>query len=122
MTKLLIATPPDYFHGNMPTALIINPDSEEKDALQEWIKTYDIEMTIYIYDNSDNIDWLLNVAKQVDSIYFNLDNSKDISYYYISYLVALPKVMYKVENNTYTIINKDRIYNIDEYIQRNWMD
>lgn len=122
MTKLLIATPPDYFHGNMPTALIINPNTEEKDFLQEWLKENELEMSIYIYDNSNNIEWLLNVAKQVDSIYFNVDSALDISYYYISYLVALPNVMYRADNNIYSIINKDRIKDINEYIQRNWMD
>lgn len=121
MSKFLIATPPDYFHGNMPTSLIINPDSEEKDILQEWIKENDIEMTLYVYDNSQSIEWLLNVAKMSDSIYFNLDNTKDISYYYISYLVSLPNVMYQSQSNDYSIINKDRIYNINEYIQRNWV-
>jgi hypothetical protein len=121
VSKFLIVTTPDYFHGNMPTSLIINPSTEEKEILQAWIKDNDVEMLLYVYDNSQDIEWLLNVAKMSDSIYFNLDNSTDISYYYISYLVSLPKVMYQAQNNDYSIINKDRIQNIDEYIQRNWM-
>lgn len=120
--KLLIITSPDYFHGNIQRALLINPTAEEKNLVQEWLKENDNEMALYLYNNDDNICWLLNVASTSDSIYFNIDNTTDISYNYISYLISNTKVTYKSLNIDYSLINQNRTYDINEYIQRNWLD
>ena len=120
-SKILIVTSPDYFHGNMTKVLLINPTVEEKLFVQEFLKSNDLELIIYVYNNDQNIPWLLNVASTSDSIYFNIDNTTDLSYNYTSYLISNPRVTYKSQNLDYSLINKDRIYNIDEYIQRNWM-
>ena len=121
-SKLLIVTSPDYHHGNMIKSLLINPTADEKNQVQEWLRDSDLEMTLYVYNNDANITWLLNIASTADSIYFNVDNTTDLSYHYSSYLISNPKVAYKSQHLDYSIINKDRIYNIDEYIQRNWLD
>ena len=120
--KLLIVTSPDYFHGNMMKALIINPTADEKNLLQEWLKESNLEMALFVYNNDRDINWLLNIASTVDSIYFNVDNTTDISYNYISYLISNQKVTYNSRELDYSIINNNRIYSINEYIQRNWLD
>jgi hypothetical protein len=119
--KILIITSPDYFHGNMMKALLINPIADEKNLVQDWFKDNDIEMTLYVYNNDDDITWLLNIVSTSDSIYFNVDNTTDISYNYISYLISNPKVTYKSQNLDYSLINQNRTYDINEYIQRNWL-
>ena len=103
-------------------SLLVNPTAEEKTFVQEWVKEYNDDMVFYVYNNDDDISWLLNVASITDSIYFNVDNTTDISYNYISYLIANPKVTYKSLNLDYSLINQNRTYEINEYIQRNWMD
>lgn len=102
--------------------LLINPTAEEKNSVQEWLRNNDIEMTLYIYNNDDDIIWLLNVVSMIDSAYFNLDNTKDISYHYASYLISSPRVTYKSENIDFSIINRDKVYNINEYIQKQWLE
>ena len=76
-------------------ALLINPTADEKNHVQEWLKENDIDMCLYVYNNDNDAAWLLNIASTSDSIYFNVDNSTDISYNYISYLIANQKVTYK---------------------------
>ena len=105
----------------MMRCFLINPTAEEKNSVQEWLKFNDMEMILYVYNNDGDITWLLNVAAIADSIYFNLDNSNDISYHYKSYLIGNPRVTYKSENIDFSIINKDKVYNINEYIQRHWL-
>ena len=122
MNKISIVTSPDYYHANTERVLLINPSAEEKNLVHEWLKDNDVEMVLYVYNSDNNIEWLLNIADSVESTYFNIDNTTDISYNYISYLISKPKVTYKSEKLDYSILNKDRIYNIDEYIQRNWLD
>ena len=106
----------------MIKVLLINPTADEKNHVQEWLKEYDSDMALYIYNNDDNINWLLNVASTVNSTYFNIDNTSDISYNYVSYLIANPKVTYSSKILNYDLINQNRTYNINEYIQRNWLD
>ena len=103
-------------------ALIINPTADEKNLLQEWLKESNLEMALFVYNNDRDINWLLNIASTVDSIYFNVDNTTDISYNYISYLISNQKVTYNSRELDYSIINNNRIYSINEYIQRNWLD
>ena len=90
--NLFIITSPDYYHGNINKVLLINPTADEKNHVQEWLKENDTELCLYVYNNDDDANWLLNVASTSNSIYFNVDNSTDISYNYISYLIANPKV------------------------------
>lgn len=119
--KILIVTAPDYYHGEVPKHLLINPTADEKNAAQEWLKAHDVDMTLYLYNNNKEIQWLLNVAAMVDTIYFNVDNTSDISYHYSSYLISNPQVTYKCVSLDFSPINKDKVYNINEYIQRYWM-
>lgn len=105
----------------MIKALLINPTADEKNLVQEWFKDNDVDMTLYVYNNDKDISWLLNVASTSDSIYFNVDNTSDISYNYISYLISNSKVTYKSQQLNYNLINQNRTYDINEYIQRNWL-
>lgn len=106
----------------MMKTLLINPTADEKNLVQEWLKDNNIEMTLYVYNNDEDIIWLINVASTSNSIYFNIDNTSDLSYNYISYLISNPKVTYKSQKLDYSLINQNRTYDINEYIQRNWVD
>lgn len=120
--KLFLVTPPDYYHNNLFKGLLINTSDEEKKQVQDWLSQSDKEMILYLYDNSKDITWLINVLKQVNTAYINVDNSKDISYYYVSYLVGHANITWNSEGQDLSVINKDQVRNINEYIQRNWME
>lgn len=119
--KLIIATPPDYYHANSKRILLINPTLEEKEKIQNWLKKHDdLEIILYVYNNDSDIIWLLNNLEMSDTVYFNIDNCEDISYYYVSYIVSFPKVTYKNKFD-YSIINSDKVEEIDEFIQRQYV-
>ena len=122
--KILLITSPDYYHGSMiEKSLLINPTADEKFAVQEYLKDKeDLDLILFVYNNDNDITWLLNVASTSNSIYFNLDNTTDLSYNFASYLIANQKVTYRSEKIDYSIINNNRTYDINEYIQRNWLD
>lgn len=122
MNKVTIITYPDYFHDQSKKVLIINATAEERNAINEFLLKYDIEITIYLYNNEDHIEWLLNVAKQVNNVYLNVDNSSDKSYYYMSYLVSLTNTKWDSETIDYSILNKGKVSNINDYMARYWLD
>lgn len=119
---LTLVTPPDYYHNSQFKSLIVNPSEEEKTTISDCLKYNDISISVYLYDNSENIEWLLNVTNTANTVYINVDNSKDLSYYYLSYLVSQPNVTWKSDRVDYSIINKDQARNINEYIQKHWLD
>lgn len=120
MNKVTLITYPDYYHDASKKVLLVNTTTEERSLVNNWLLANPIEITVYLYNNDDQIEWLLNVVNQVDTAYINVDNSNDISYYYMSYLVSLTNTKWNSRID-YSIINKGKVSNIDEYVARNWL-
>lgn len=111
-------TYPDLYHAECHKIALINLLPEEKLSVQKWLSENDKEIVMYLYDNSNQIDWLLSVINQVDSAYINVDNSTDISYHYISYALGKSKVSWASNKINYMNINKGQVRNIDEFMAR----
>ena len=122
MNKVILVTYPDYHHDKSKKVLLINTTSNEQEEVNSWLLVNDIEITIYMYNNEDQIEWLLNVANQAETLYINVDNTTDLSYHYISYLVSLTNNVWNSTKLDYSIINKGKVSNINEYMARNWLD
>ena len=122
MNKVILVTYPDYHHDKSKKVLLINTTSNEQEEVNSWLLVNDIEITIYLYNNEDQIEWLLNVANQAETVYINVDNTTDLSYHYISYLVSLTNNVWNSTKIDYSIINKGKVSNINEYMARNWLD
>jgi len=119
---LTIITPPDYYHRSQTKSLILNPTDDEKKIISDFLKSNDVtDVSIYLYNNDNNVDWLLNVVQNIDSAYINVDNSKDLSYYYLSYLVSQSKVTWNSSKVDYSIINREKVRSVNEFIQRFWL-
>ena len=120
--KVTLITYPDYVYNQSKKVLLINSTAEERREVNSWLLKNDVEITIYLYNNDDQIEWLLNVANQSDSVYINIDNSTDISYYYASYLVSKTNTIWNSQQIDYSILNRGRVRNINEYIEKHWLD
>ena len=120
--KVTLITYPDYVHNQSKKVLLINSTAEERIEINNWLLKNDIEITIYFYNNDEQVAWLLNVANQSDSVYINIDNSTDISYYYTSYLVSKTNTVWNSQTIDYSILNRGRVRNINEYIEKHWLD
>lgn len=118
MNKIFLVTYPDFYHAESNKIALVNLLPEEKLAVQEWLSKSDSEIVIYLYDNNNQVDWLLSVINQVDSIYINVDNSTDLSYHYISYVLAKTKTSWSNSRINYMNINKGQVRNINEFMER----
>ena len=122
MNKVTLITYPDFYHNKSKKVLLVNTLAEEQTLVNSWLLANPIELTVYLYNNDGQVDWLLNVINQIDTAYINVDNSTDMSYYYMSYLVSLTNTTWNSTTIDYSNINKQKASNINEYMARNWLD
>lgn len=121
MNKITLISYPDYYHDQSRKALLVNTTADERNTVQQFLQANDIELSIYTYNNENQIEWLLNVANMVDTVYINVDNTTDRSYHYLSYLISLTNTTWNSREIDYSIINRGKAIEINGYIQKHWM-
>jgi len=118
--KVHLITPPDILHNDNYQLLVICPSSAiQKDLQDNLLPLVKKEINIYYYEKSDykkeDVNWLLNVAKQVDAVILDLDNApphiRDIA----SYLIAKPNTFWLTnsQESVYNHFSKNKVYNLD---------
>jgi len=121
VNKITLISYPDYYHDQSRKALLVNTTADERNTVQQFLQANDIELSIYTYNNENQIEWLLNVANMVDTVYINVDNTTDRSYHYLSYLISLTNTTWNSREIDYSIINRGKAIEINGYIQKHWM-
>jgi hypothetical protein len=118
MSNLILVTPPDIVTEQYDSICFVNMSRDEQELAQDFLKSYNKDLIVYIYNNNNELSWLFNAAKKSKSVYFNIDNTIDNLYYYISYFASMPNVTYKHFSRDFSLINPNRIKSINEYLQR----
>ena len=115
MTKISVITPPDKLYNKAHSFVLIYPDDDIKEQLQNLIADWDIPINVYLYE-AEAIDWLLDIVQSADAVVLNLDNSDTQVRDLASYLVSLPNVFWltKAEISVYNKLSVNRIYNLDK--------
>ena len=115
MTQISVITPPDKLYNKAHSFVLIYPDDDIKEQLQNLIADWDIPINVYIYEE-EAIDWLLDVVQSADAVVLNLDNADTQVRDLASYLVSLPNVFWltKAEISVYNKLSVNRIYNLDK--------
>ncbi len=114
MTQISVITPPDKLYNKAHSFVLIYPDDDIKEQLQNLIADWDIPVNVYIYEE-EAIDWLLDVVQSANAVVLNLDNADTQVRDLASYLVSLPNVFWltKAEVPVYNKLSVNRIYNLD---------
>lgn len=115
MTQISVITPPDKLYNKAHSFVLIYPDDDIKEQLQNLIADWDIPINVYMYEE-EAIDWLLDVVQSADAVVLNLDNADTQVRDLASYLVSLPNVFWltKAEISVYNKLSVNRIYNLDK--------
>ncbi len=115
MTKISVITPPDKLYNKAHSFVLIYPDDDIKEQLQNLIADWDVPINVYLYE-AEAIDWLLDIVQSADAVVLNLDNSDTQVRDLASYLVSLPNVFWltKAEISVYNKLSVNRIYNLDK--------
>ena len=121
MDSITLITPPDRLFNKSYSFLLIYPNSEIKQQLQNIIAEWNEPINVFLYEQGElehNIDWLLNVCHRVDHIILNIDQCpsklRDLS----SYIISLPQTYWLTngEQMFYNKISPNRIYNLDSIV------
>jgi hypothetical protein len=114
--KINLITPPDTLFNLADSFLLVKPSLAIKQQFQSMLSQIDSDMNVFIFDENDtDIEWMLNVAQQVDSIVIDLDNCDPLTKQFATVIMVQPNVYY-FTNDTFTpynLINRNRIYDFN---------
>ena len=114
MSKISVITPPDKLYNKAYSFVLIYPNNDIKQQLQNLIADWDIPINVYMYEE-EAVDWLLDVVQNAYKVILNLDDCDTQIRDLASYLVSLPNVFWltKAEISVYNKLSINRIYNLD---------
>jgi hypothetical protein len=114
--KINLITPPDKLFNLNPGFLLVKPSVKVKMQFQQLLSQSDDDLNVYIYDTDEtNIEWMLSVSQQADTIIIDIDNCDNITKQFASFLLAQPNTHYLTtdEITPWHLISRNRIYNLD---------
>ena len=114
--KINLITPPDMMFNLADSFLLIKPSLAVKQQFQSMLSQLDSDINVFIFDENDHdIEWMLSVAQQVDTVVIDLDNCDPLTKQFATVIMVQTNVYY-FTNDTYTpynLINRNRIYDFN---------
>lgn len=118
--KITVITPPDKLFNSNISYLLVKPSNTIKQQFQTILSKSIDDINVFIFDTGDtDIEWLLSVSHQVDSVIIDVDNCDEISSQFITFLISNQHVYYITNNEVvpYGLISKNRIYDLDQIVE-----
>lgn len=118
--KINLITEPDTLFTNDPSVLLVNPNNQIKESLNDVLKNITGDLNLYLFEEDihSNLEWLVNVSRSVDYIVLNIDDSTELDWL-IGYFLGMNKTFYLTNNEQmqYNVVNVNRIYDIHQFAE-----
>jgi hypothetical protein len=111
--KIKIITAPDIIFDQAQSIAVICPGADLKNNLEEYLKTAETSVNVYLYTEQDtDIAWLLKVSKMADYVLVDMDHCDANTSHFLSYLLTLSNTYYKCNHTRvkWDLLNKNRFY------------
>jgi hypothetical protein len=118
--KITVITPPDKLFNSNISYLLVKPSNTIKQQFQTILSKSIDDINVFIFDTGDtDIEWLLSVSHQVDSVIIDVDNCDEITSQFVTFLISNQHVYYITNNEVvpYGLISKNRIYDLDQIVE-----
>ena len=117
--EIAVVTQPDQIYNDSFKILLIYPNSQVKNLLNEYLKTLEKEVSIYLYEeqfDNHNPEWLMATINQSDFVYYDMDNTPSTVKFLDSYILSKNKTYWLTqgENLFYNFLSRKRLYNYDQ--------
>lgn len=117
MDNITVITPPDVLYNRSKSILIVSPNQDLKNQLQDFLLQYPYPMNVYFCDPEievESIDWILKISKIADCVIIDIDNTTSLIKTFATYLISYPNVFYLTNDNftPYNMVSTNRIYDL----------
>ena len=117
MDNITVITPPDVLYNRSKSILIVSPNQDLKNQLQDFLLQYPNPMNVYFCDPEievESIDWILKISKIADCVIVDIDNTTSLIKTFATYLISYPNVFYLTNDNftPYNMVSTNRIYDL----------
>jgi len=118
--KINLITSPDVLFDDSTSVLLINPDNQIKDSLNNTLKNIKQDLNLYLFEeeHSSDIEWLMEIARSVDYIILNADACEKIKWL-IGAFLRMNRTFYLTnqEQIQYNVISENRIYDLQQFAE-----
>jgi len=122
--KITLISPPDIYVNRGFSLILVNTTEQEQEAISNWFSANNLskELSIYFYNNEQNLQWLVTAYNMAKHRYVNIDNTQDQSNALISYFLSLDNSYYTTANNNthevYRLLNTSKLENVTEFLEK----
>lgn len=115
-----VITPPDFLYNENPNVLLINPSEQCKDSLNTLLLQLDTGLNLYLYDNHNDAQWILQAAAASDFVFVDIDNSGIQLKLIVGHLLSMNKTFYLTNDNSlpYNKLNPNKLDSVDIFANK----
>jgi hypothetical protein len=122
--KITLVSPPDVHVNNNYSIILINTTEEEQDIISHWLSSKSLkkEITIYFYNNENNLQWLVAANAIAKCKYINLSNTRDNAQFLSSFILSYENCYYSLKDDNmfeiFKLVNTSKVDSIEEFLDR----
>ena len=119
MGDIKLITPPDIIYDHTYSILLIYPNQLQKAEIQKILQNTNINCNVYfyekVYDDLQDIEWLLNLHRLCQFCFINIDLMEPDIKLFTSYFVSFPNTYWFTQGNNHILnkISKNNIFTFD---------
>jgi hypothetical protein len=117
MSGIKLITPPDRIYTTEYSFLLIYHSKIVKEQLQTLLIDTSESINVYLYEpeKEHEIEWLLDVFYQVDTVILDIDNCDTRIRELASYFLSKDKTYWLTngQDSFYNVISKNRVFDLD---------
>jgi len=119
MGDIKLITPPDIIYDHTYSILLIYPNQLQKAEIQKILQNSNINCNVYfyekVYDDLQDIEWLLNLHRLCQFCFINIDLMEPDIKLLTSYFVSFPNTYWFTQGNNHILnkISKNNIFTFD---------
>jgi len=115
-----VITPPDFLYNENPNVLLINLNKKHKDILNAFLLDLDTGLNLYLFDNHNDSEWILQAAAASDFVFVDLDNCGNQMKLIIGNLLSMNKTFYLTNDGSlpYNKLNPNKVDSMDLFAEK----